>query len=221
MKNFILKINRALAAKKILFTFFLALAAFFCACDTPALLESKANHIYIFRYVDESSKDLIITARDSLSSAAYNMTNGIVCYPKLKRDEPYFKFMNWEGMSKDEYMAKYSFDICELATEEKVIALHGHYYIYYPYVNIGSLEKNSKVIRDGKWTDICDGNPLDLPILCEERAIYSEIRTLEGFDLDKITKKKRNEMTIDDIVNALNKVIDEGKLDKYSLKFSY
>ncbi len=202
--------------------FLVALAAFFCACDTPALLESKETSIMIFRYVDESSKDLIITARDSLSSAAYNMTNGIVCCPKLKRDEPYFKFMNWEGMSIDEYVAKYSFDICELATEEKVIALHDHYYIYYPYPDIsGVMLGENFLVRDGKWKDICDGNPLGLPVLCEEAAIYSEYRVFEGRTLDKITKKKRYQMTIDDIVNALNKVIDDGKLDKYSVKHTY
>ena len=202
---------------KIRFLFLAALAAFFSACDTPALLESKHNSIYIFKYCDENSKDFIITTLDSLSSKEYYYTNGVVNCPKLKKEEPYFKFMDNEGMTADQYRQKYSFDICELATEEKVIALHGNYYIYYPYVNI-ALNSDANVIRDGKWKDICNGNPLDLSIRCEGKAIYSEIRTIEGFSLDKITHKKRSEMTIDDIVNGLNKIIDEGKLDKYSIK---
>ena len=46
--------------------------------------------------------------------------------------------------------------------------------------------------------------------------LYSEIRLFEIQSLEKITSKSRKEMTIDDIEKSINKIIDEGKLDKYS-----
>ncbi|MBP5304070.1 MAG: hypothetical protein J6Z00_04210 [Clostridia bacterium] len=36
--------------------------------------------------------------------------------------------------------------------------------------------------------------------------------------MEKITHKSRKEMTMDDIEKAINKVIDDGELEKYSKK---
>ena len=36
--------------------------------------------------------------------------------------------------------------------------------------------------------------------------------------MEKITHKSRKEMTVDDIEQAVNKVIDDGELEKYSKK---
>ena len=190
---------------------FLALVSIsFVSCDSTRKLESVRDTFIIFRYVDESYKDLIITVDDGTLEDGY--INGIRTYPKFRKEEPFYRP---QAQNKEEYLEKYSFDICELATEPKVIALHDHYYLYYPYVGIrGNGEHVS--VRDGKWEDICNVNPLELPILCDAESIYSEWRGFEGLVLDKLTKKKRDKMTIDDIVNAINKVIDEGKLDKYS-----
>lgn len=200
------------------FFIILAFVALFCACDSRRLLESIDNSFIIFRYEDESYKDFIITIDDSLATPEYGYINGILNYPKLNRSEPYFNKAIKE-MSRKEYREKYSFDICELATEEKVIALHDHYYAYYPYpFRVDAPEETS--LRNGKWENICNVNPLELPVLMDGKSIYSESRIFDGLTLDKITKKKRHEMTIDDIVNAINKVIDEGKLDKYSVKYN-
>ena len=49
---------------------------------------------------------------------------------------------------------------------------------------------------------------------------FKEIRVFEIRSMERLTKKTRTEMTIDDIEQAVNKVIDEGKLDKYSIKVS-
>lgn len=193
------------------------MAAIFCACDTPQLLESKANTIYIFRYKNEDYKNLIITYDPAEEDCPYSIPD----YPKLKKDEPYFDFYYKprDGVSGDNWNEKYSYDICELATESKLISLHGDYYIYFPYVRIGTwVVEWEKVARDGNWEQVCEVNPEELPVLCREWDIYSEVRAFDGYALDKITKKKRREMTIDDIVRGLNKVIDEGKLDKYSIE---
>lgn len=109
---------------------------------------------------------------------------------------------------------KYSYDICELATEEKYLSLHSGYYTYFPYTSI--VEYEQCVVRCGKWDSVCACNPLGLPIMGNASMLYSEIRLFEIQSLEKITSKSRKEMTIDDIEKSINKIIDEGKLDKYS-----
>ena len=190
------------------FLFLALMACALIACDTKQLLESKADTVIIFRYVDETYKEFVITV---------DTVEGIYTYPKYKRDNPFF-YTHYHTLSSEEYR-EYSFDICELATEPKVIALHDHYYMYYPYMRISHFYyPGESFVRDMRWENICDSDPLEAPVLCEEEAIYSEYRRIEGLKMDKITKKKRQEVTIDDIVNAINRVIDEGKLDKYSQK---
>ncbi len=179
----------------------LSLAAVLCSCDTKQTLEDIRYSFFIFKYKDEASKDVIVTNP--------GVTSGIYNYPKRYRNEPYFGKERWF-----ENPEKYHYDICELATEEKLLALHDGYYTLFPYTNM--YHDGDDVIRDGKWTDICDINPVELPELGQAYTLYSEFRLFEIRSLEKITGKSRKEMTIDDIEKAINKVIDEGKLDKYS-----
>ena len=195
--------------------FVLMLITLLCSCDRPSLLEEKKYVFQIFRYADEANKELIITAPEPFFDPGSPATfaSGIINFPKRYRDEPYFFYGSerWEQNPE-----KYIFDICELATEEKLLALHDHYYTYFPYsgINQGGLS----VVRDGKWSDLCSTDPLKLPVMMDANSLYSEIRKFEIRSLEKITKKKRDEMTIGDIEKAVNKVIDEGKLDKYSIE---
>ncbi|MBO4690391.1 MAG: hypothetical protein J5621_05915 [Paludibacteraceae bacterium] len=194
--------------------FALMFVVLLCSCDSPRLLEDKKYGFYIFRYTDEANKELIITAQEPFSDpgSPATFTSGIINFPKRYRDEPYFfGIERWEQNPE-----KYIFDICELATEEKLLALHDHYYTYFPYTGI--RQYGTDVVRDGKWSDLCSTDPLKLPVITDANSLYSEIRKFEIRSLEKITRKKRDEMTIDDIEKAVNKVIDEGKLDKYSVK---
>ena len=187
-----------------------------CGCDTPQTLENTKYAFFIFRYVDESYKELIITDGSKNHSDGYfKIINGIANYPKRYRNEPYYSADKWSLNPE-----KYTFDICELATEEKLLSFHSRYYTYFPYTNIFPFYSSPVVIRDGKWENICDVNPFELPILGDANSIYSEIRFFEISSLEKITGKKRNEMTIDDIEKAVNNVIDDGKLDKYSKTYN-
>ena len=158
---------------------------------------------------------MIITAPAPFADPGSPATfaSGIINFPKRYRDEPYFFYGSerWEQNPE-----KYTFDICELATEEKLLALHDHYYTYFPYTGLRQCDKD--VVRDGKWSDLCSTDPLTLPVVTSANSLYSEIRMFEIRTLEKLTKKKRDKMTIDDIEKAVNKVIDEGKLDKYSVK---
>ena len=194
--------------------FALMFVVLLCSCDSYELIESVKYTFYIFRYTDEANKELIITVPNPFFDPNGTGTiSGILNFPKRYRDEPYFFFGSerWEQNPE-----KYSFDICELATEEKLLALHDHYYTYFPYTGI--RQSGEDVVRDGKWSDLCSTDPLTLPVVTSANSLYSEIRMFEIRTLEKLTKKKRDEMTIDDIEKAVNKVIDEGKLDKYSVK---
>ncbi len=185
-----------------------------CGCDTRQTLENVKYAFFIFRYADESYKELIITNGSQNHSVGYfKIINGIANYPKRYRDEPYYSAEQWYKNPE-----KYTFDICELATNEKLLALHDGYYSYFPYTNIYPSHSTPISIRNGKWENICEVNPFELPILGDANSIYSEIRLFEITSLEKITGKNRQEMTIEDIEQASNNVIDDGKLDKYSVK---
>ena len=198
--------------------FLCVVAMLFCSCDTIQLLEDNRYSFFIFRYADSANKELIITSQAGRQAAqtdsfGLGVINGIYNYPKRYRNEPYYGCERWTKKPE-----KYSFDICELATEEKVLALHDGYFTYFPYTNINTA--NEDVVRDGKWENLCDGSPLELPVAGNAGSLYREIRHFEIRPLEKITGKSRKEMTIEDIEEAINKLIDEGQLDKYSTKVS-
>ena len=192
-----------------------AVLALFSSCDTKEKLESIRYRFFIFKYTNDNNKDFIITKGGTInvSDSCLKIINGIANFPKRYRNEPYFGSARWLANPE-----KYTFNICELATEDKLLALHDNYYTYFPYTNIqyGELD----MIRNGKWENICDTNPLNLPIIGDANSIYSEIRSFKIQTLEKISQKSRTEMTIEDIITAINVVIDNGQLGKYSQKTS-
>ncbi|MBO4666331.1 MAG: hypothetical protein J5612_05600, partial [Paludibacteraceae bacterium] len=94
----------------------MATAAIMCSsCDTIEMLEEKDYAFFIFQFTDESNKDLIITTIDTdtfSNSFGMQVINGIYNFPKRYRNEPYFSSTQWSQNPE-----KYTFDICELATE--------------------------------------------------------------------------------------------------------
>lgn len=198
--------------------YILSLAAILCACDTPSLIEKKNYAFFIFRFTNEANKELIITCPTSEnreivdSTSGIGLINGIHNCPKRYKNEPYYCLRD----SLSQNPEKYIFDICELATEEKLLTLHDGYYTYFPYTAI--IDYDQCVVRDGKWESVCESNPMQWAIHGSANALYKDIRLFEIQSLEKITGKSRKEMTIDDIEKAVNIVIDKDKLDKYSRK---
>lgn len=181
----------------------LSFTALLSACDTPQVLEDTQYSFFIFRYTNELNKEWIITNP--------NLVNGVYNYPKRYRNEPYFGAERWSQNPE-----KYTYNICELATAEKLLYLHGNYHAYFPYTNINAYELDE--VRIGKWEDICDINPLNLPIKGSANGLYKEIWHFDIRSLEKITGKSRKEMTIEDMEDAINEVIDKNELGKYSTK---
>lgn len=183
------------------------IAALLTGCDSKEVLERADFAFFIFRLEDESYKELIITNGDVVPN-----------FPKRSKDGPYFGIGTGVYTQGVVDITPYYYDICELATEEKFLALHNNYYTFFPYTGISSFESSSDTVfvREGIWKDVCNIDPASLPILDNVSEMYSEIRFFEITSLEKITHKNRWKMTIDDMEKAVNKVIDEGELDKYS-----
>ena len=202
---------------KLYFLFVIAFAAILCSCDTQETLEATKYSFCIFQYADDSYKELIITdGCQNKEDGFCKIINGILNFPKRYRNEPYYGVRDRISENPE----KYTFDICELATEEKLLALHGNYFTYFPYTRLDPGNESPVVVRDGKWSRICDINPFELPVLKDSKSIYADIRSFDIRKLEKLTGKSRKVMTIEDIEMAINKVIDDGKLDKYSSKSS-
>ena len=130
--------------------FVLSIAAIMCSgCDPIEMIEDKDYSFFIFQYTDESNKDLIITSTEpdtQFNSWGAKVTKGIYNFPKRYKDEPYYSGEQWYKNPE-----KYTFDICELATNEKLLALHDGYYSYFPYTNIYPSHSTPIAIRDVKW----------------------------------------------------------------------
>ena len=78
------------------------------SCDPPQLLEDKQYSFFVFQYTSESNNEWIITNP--------YIENGVYNCPKRYRGEPYFGAERWSQNPE-----KYTYDICELATEEKLL----------------------------------------------------------------------------------------------------
>ncbi len=189
----------------------LLMAVCLAGCDTPEQLEGLKYSFSIFRYTDESYKENIITMTQESGVPEIQRTNGIYNFPKRKKDAPYFRDPAQTDLS------EFYFDICELATEEKVLPLHDGYYTYFPYTAL-SCNSGEPVMRDCKWEDICSVDVSALPEICPAENIYAEIRSFPIQTLEKKTGKSRKEMTIEDIEKAINEIIDNGEIDKYGEK---
>ena len=173
----------------------ITIIALFGSCnDSIYGLRNKQYCFYIFRYADTEmmqgvdNKDVIITTGD----------NKIITGYKRHRNEPYFG-------------RKFSFNLCELATEEKLLALHDGWFAYFPYTAL-QFDGCTALARAGKWEDVCNVDYAELPILGGANGLYAEVRRFDADQLELITLKNRNKMTIEDIEKAINTLIDQNRV---------
>lgn len=140
----------------------------------------------------------------------------IPTYPKLDRNAPFFT-----ETSSTHWRFKGSYyDKCELATEPKYIALKDGYYMAYPYVELCGLT----TFLDVDWLDLCNVDLDTIPVMHFEENVFKNVCNIEEATVAKLTKKstirhsKRNkeQVTIDDVVDLLNKLIEEDQLEDYN-----
>lgn len=143
----------------------------------------------------------------------------IPTYPKAYEDAPLFTEMDYAGGDFEGTV----YDVCELATKQKYIALHDGYYIAYPYTKLSILT----TFLDVEWNRLCDVdldtiNPISFyqydPFNCPYKKVYvveeSLIAKLSKKSTLRFRKCNKEEVTISDAIKVINMLIDEGKLDE-------
>lgn len=144
---------------------------------------------------------------------------GDYCVPvhgKLKEGGPFFSNTNNIFLSDLEmwYYDAEAYDLCELATEPKYYALHDGWYMCYPYMGLQCCHSYLNV----DWEDICSVDPDTVRLLSTSENI--EFRIISEQAISGLTKKgtanfrtKREQVTMDDLVNLFNELIDKGDVD--------
>ena len=146
----------------------------------------------------------------------------IPIYPKLYENAPLFTEMDMSGQNPYGFVGT-SYDVCELATQPKFIALKGGYYMAYPYTRLIEYVD----FLDINWEQLCDVDLDTIPLLPDNQhpfdAPYKEVYNIYESTIAKLAHKstirfrKRNkeEVTIEDAVEVINRLIEEGKLEEY------
>lgn len=146
----------------------------------------------------------------------------IPIYPKLYENAPLFTKMDDRGDNPYGFVGT-SYDVCELATQPKFIALKGGYYMAYPYTRLIEYVD----FLDINWEQLCDVDLDTIPLLPDNQhpfdAPYKEVYNIHESTIAKLAHKstirfrKRNkeEVTIEDAVEVINRLIEEGKLEEY------
>lgn len=167
-----------------------------------------------------SSSDSIY--QDEIRGCYFTKKYCIPIYPKLYENAPLFTKMDDRGDNPYGFVGT-SYDVCELATQPKFIALKGGYYMAYPYTRLIEYVD----FLDINWEQLCDVDLDTIPLLPDNQhpfdAPYKEVYNIHESTIAKLAHKstirfrKRNkeEVTIEDAVEVINRLIEEGNLEKY------
>ena len=146
----------------------------------------------------------------------------IPTFPRLRAEEPLFICTDQlvaNGTAYSEVVGD-KYDLCELATASKYIPLKDGYYICYPYINF--RESTPHIFLNADWRDICTiGFDTVQPL--NRTLVYGTCYTISERKLVKLTGKStvhfkgrdKQEITIDDVVDLFNRLLEEGTIDKY------
>lgn len=165
---------------------------------------------------------------DEIRGCYFTKKYCIPIYPKLYENAPLFTKMDDRGDNPYGFVGT-SYDICELATQPKFIALKGGYYMAYPYNRLIEYVD----CLDINWEQLCDVDLDTIPLLPNNQhpfdAPYKEVYNIQESTIAKLAHKstirfrKRNkeEVTIEDAVEVINRLIEEGKLEEYGCGRNY
>ena len=211
----------------------LILGSFFCiftGCEPVNLsYDSTGGKIYFFQFTDTAFMNKIIVSRadywddrniDDLSKYMKDVGNnlGIPLYPKNIKGESLFgNESSVVGYSLGYCMNGEPYTLDDLVNSPKFIALKGEYYICYPFT---SLEVYGQYI-DAEWKDLYTIN-------FEQIKLYSKYPYKKRYEIDEYTltkltqkstfnfrQKKSKKITIDDVVETLNMLIETNRIDEY------
>ena len=182
---------------------------FFLTTFTFSSCEKKYSHAdgcpsaaYFIKFTHEEYKNHIICIDDHLRPKT------IFNYPRREPNKPYFYNFRRDNVSAQ------TFDLCNLADDNKYIELHGGYYIAYPYTSLIA----ANCVLEAQWRDICTIDLNQATVLSD--TVFSEMWSLTYYQISNLVDIKVSKITIEDIVNLFNKIIDTNNIDKYCIKVS-
>lgn len=113
-----------------------------------------------------------------------------------------------------------NYDLCDLASKRKYIALENGWYLCYPYAGLSQCHRYLNV----DWADICnvDWDTVSLALdnaYDTEAVVYYHLSEKQIASLTKkatahFNTRKREQVTIDDVTALFNELIHEGKLEE-------
>ncbi len=203
------------------FILFVMLCVALCtSCKHEDLIanDPSGGHMYIFKPAHDSLLNKVLVRTNGFGRGSY-YTYGtnyrILLSPKLSPNTPIFG--EGEENRATGFLVGDSYTIDELVSaESRFIALKDGYYICYPFA---CIEQYAQFL-DIDWKDFYSVDPDTVPI---HLITFKEHLDISEKTLVKLTGKSTlhfhglssKQITIEDVVKALNEIIEEGKVDKY------
>ncbi len=193
------------------------------SCKHPDLISGPpwGGSIYIFQFQDESFLNKILVHHpQSLypnDYYSYGEKFAIPLYPKISPNTPIFGETTTTQCTN--YIIGENYTIEELlSAEQRYISLNDGYYMCYPFACI----ENGAQFIDVEWKDFYAVNP-DTAYIYDAVSPYKNRFSLKEEDLVHLTGKStvhfhsctKKQMTIEDVVDAINTLIDKRELKKY------
>ena len=200
------------SAKLVLWAICILFAAFLTSCDTPETIENANYSFCFFKLKDAKYKDYIIMTQynapliSNRNPPIMYDTCIVPLFPKRDYNKPYF-------LTNISNPVDYFYNECDLAEAEIYYSLHDGYLTFFPYTSIGANE--GCVILNEKWSEICGLTPDNVTVSEPYSNIFEDVWLVKIQTLEKLTKKSKSEMTIQDIETAINKIIDNKTIGKY------
>lgn len=213
----------------------------FTGCDNLIDGGNPDGHsIGIFRFTDTAYLQKIVaipipTGSDSTAVVGelsrYCRRCGdyyIPTFPRLRAENPLFICTDQlveNGTAYSEVVGD-KYELCELATASKYIPLKNGFYICYPYISF--RESTPHIFLNADWRDICTIDfdtvqPLNRKQDFPYTPVYGTCYTISERKLVKLTGKStvhfkgrdKQEITIADVVDLFNRLLEEETIDKY------
>lgn len=185
----------------------MVIALLLTGCPTPEKRAENSGGVFFFQLNEEYKEYALVNRTDptdpTVPSTSESQFYYIRNYPYRTANGAYFIT---DGSFRDR-----TFDICELTDEHIFYPLHKGYYTFFPFSNLGEGNWVSNV----KWKDFCTASRDTMTVIGFCDLYYKNPRKIKIPTLESLTHKSRKDMTMDDIVRVINKLIDTNSIDKY------
>ena len=181
------------------------------------------GEIAFFQFTDTNLIHKAILRFDSLPMKTdFKHSWGDVCwiplYPKNIKGQPIFGKKGYQGASNlHNWIIGTTYSLEELINTPKYIALKDNYYICYPFMDLASYGCYVNV----DWKDLLTLDTTTLEVYTN--MPYAKRYVIFEDDLVRLTKKstmhfrglKKDMITIDDVVEVLNELIETNTIEEY------